>query len=85
MPFRCINDKFHYCSGTPKGIPTEANAATGEQVPGFEFEANTCSMTPKTCKQFRLWSVLCPAKVAPVAVTEAEKKIAQEAAMEHMV
>ncbi len=55
MKWRCLNDTFGYCSGTPEP-KTSPNAVKAELAEEYTFVGGKCRLDPKTCTKYQLLS-----------------------------
>lgn len=66
MAYRCINEPFAYCSGTPKATMRLPDPATGKPMPGFEYDGGFCVENYKSCSLYRKASAVVTSTKTPV-------------------
>ena len=50
MKWRCLNDNFGYCSGTPE---TEVSPNVAEKDGEYMYFGGKCRLDPKTCTKYQ--------------------------------
>jgi len=71
--WRCVNDYFGYCSGTPNGPDIGQSYRyldiVGKYFPGI-IERRTCQADPKTCPHYRTSTQVPPLPCISISTKE---------------